>query len=124
MKNRGIRFYGWHSCLVGVVLLLYFCLDYSFHLPSKSFQVIVVSNLICFLLPPLLMVPGFNKAPENFTMRFLILTTIQLLAVLSLIAALVYLDFPDKKRIGFHLICLFCALLASQSTLLIRSNQP
>lgn len=84
--------------------------------------IIVGIILAIFLLGTLIISPGLNKSPENFVGRFLILTTVQMLSVLSVILALVYTKYPEAKTMGFHLISIFCTLLAIQSVLLIRIN--
>lgn len=90
---------------------------------SESALKIVGILLAIFLLGLLIVAPGLNKSAENFTLRFLILTTVQMLSVLSIILALIYLKQPEAKTIGFHLIFSFTFLLAIQSVLLIRINE-
>jgi hypothetical protein len=90
---------------------------------SHSNALLIIGALaFIFLLGMLIISPGLNKSPENFVMRFLILTTVQMLSVLSIILGLVYTGFEDARPIGFHLIGVFCVLLAIQSVLLIRIN--
>lgn len=88
---------------------------------NKALLIIGILSAI-FLVGLVIIAPGLNKSPENFILRFLILTTVQMLSVLSIILAWVYSKYPDAKTLGFHLIFTFCWLLAVQSVLLIRIN--
>ena len=75
---------------------------------------------ILFIAGAFIIAPGFVKDPDSFVNRFLVLTTLQMLAMLSLLAALVYVKVPDMRGIGFHSISIFIILLMIQSILLIR----
>lgn len=75
---------------------------------------------ILFIAGGFIIAPGFMKEPDSFVNRFLILTTIQMLAMLAILAALAYVKIPDMRGIGFHSISVFVLLLMIQSTLLIR----
>ena len=68
-----------------------------------------------------LIVPGLSKNPENFVGRFLILTTVQLLAAMSVLAALTYIKHPLMRDLSLHFISLFVILLGVQSILLVKS---
>jgi len=117
------------SLLFGGISLMFISLYYGF----GGFHVGVLSksslftNLMVFssmiLLTLLVMAPGIGKSPENFTLRFLILTTTQMLGVLSVVAAFVYLKRFDARSAGFELVFGFLFLLAIQSYFLIRFNK-
>lgn len=64
--------------------------------------------------------PGLNKSPENFSLRFLAMTTAQMLLMLSLILVFVFAKIGSTKILGFTSIILFVVLLAIQSVYLIR----
>jgi len=90
---------------------------------SVDFRTIVKLDAviaILFFAGGLLIAPGLVKDPDVFVNRFLILTTVQMLAMLALLAALVYVKIPDMRGVGFHSISVFVILLGIQSVLLIR----
>jgi hypothetical protein len=89
------------------------------NLPFENVKIILISSLLIFFLGTLIIAPGLTKSAENFTGRFLILTTAQMLGLLSIIMAIVYLDIAAAKKTGFHLLTLFIILLFIQSYLLI-----
>lgn len=68
----------------------------------------------------LLTYPAFKRADSEFIGRFMILTTIQFLEVLSLITFFIFKNVPKFRMQAFHIIGLFVVLLAIQSVLLIR----
>ncbi len=121
-NNRFISLFGGLSLLF---LTTYFGFG-GFHFGVLT-MTSLLTNLGVFagmiLLTVLVMAPGIGKAPENFTMRFLILTTTQMLSVLSVVAAFVYLKRFDARTAGFELVCGFLFLLAAQSYFLIRFNK-
>jgi hypothetical protein len=89
-------------------------------LSSKGLQLVLLSESIVFVGGTFIVAPGLVKSEENFVARFLILTTVQMLAVLSIILALVYLKFPQAKAIGFQLLFVFLFLMSIQSFLLVK----
>lgn len=109
---------------LGVIMTAFGLLHYLhlLMLPMPLFQ------LIIFLVPFLaavgivIVVPGFSKPAEQFVMRFMILTTVQMLTVLSVIAAVWYTNKIHLKEFGLQFISAFIALLAVQSVLLILVN--
>lgn len=88
-------------------------------LPSANIYLVMLSSLLIFSLGTVIIAPGLTKTAENFSARFLILTTLQMLSVLSVIAYLVYSEMFEAKKTGFHLLTLFVILLFIQSYLLI-----
>lgn len=89
-------------------------------LPSKGLQFVITSEAALFILGIFIIAPGLIKSEENFVARFLILTTVQMLAILSIILALVYLKYPNAKAIGFQLLFVFLFLMSVQSFLLVK----
>lgn len=92
-------------------------------LPLRFFYLLIGFVPFLFLLGAAIAVPGFKKAPENFVARFMILTTFQMLAVLSVIAAVWYTQKGQLKAFGFQLLALFVAGLILQSVLLVLANR-
>jgi len=75
---------------------------------------------VLFLGGLLIVAPGLQKDAENFTLRFLVLTTIQMMGVLFFILGLVFLKLDQAKAMGFQLIAIFGVLLVVQSVLLVK----
>lgn len=122
--SKGKRFIFQFLTFLVLTIALYSLAVYMQWLTVETNHATIIVGVILaiFLLGILIISPGLNKSPENFVMRFLILTTVQMLSVLSVILALVYTKYPEAKTMGFHLIFIFCFLLATQSVLLIRIN--
>jgi len=75
---------------------------------------------LIFLVGGLMIVPAFKQKAENFTLRFLVLTTAQMFSALSIVAALAYVKIPNARAIGFNLISVFLVFLTVQSVLLVK----
>ncbi len=88
-----------------------------------TFKTIVVLDVLLFVVfgaGAILVSPGLDKEPENFVNRFLILTTVQLLAAMSMLAALAYLKMPDMRTVALQFVAVFVVLLALQSFFLVK----
>ena len=81
---------------------------------------ICILLFVVFGLGAILIGPGLDKDPENFVNRFLILTTVQLLAAMSILAALAYLKMSDMRVVALQFISVFVILLAVQSFFLVK----
>lgn len=77
--------------------------------------------LLLFIGGGKLIAGGLEKEPDVFVNKFLILTTFQMLAIMTILAALVYVKIPDFRSVAFHTISIFVLLLSVQSILLIES---
>ena len=108
--------------LVGIVIIIHIIAVF-FGVFGGTFQSIVLLDGILFLMfgtGALLIGPGLDKDPDNFVNRFLILTTVQLLASMSALAALVFMKTPDVRRAALQFIAVFVILLAIQSFFLVK----
>lgn len=108
--------------LLGCALYLGFIQLNIFPIEFKQGLFVLASIFVLFFGGSFIIAPGLNKDPENFVMRFLILTTVQMLAALTIIMILVFKEVEGAKVIGFHLISVFLLYLFLQSFLLIRLN--
>jgi hypothetical protein len=110
------------TLVLAIVLLGHLGLLLSGLIPGNPDQGLIVlgSILLIFVLGFLIILPGFKKGPENFAMRFMALTTVQLLLMLTLILILITVKVPDARYWGFTAISIFIFLLAVQSFLFIR----
>jgi hypothetical protein len=75
---------------------------------------------VIYVLGIIVIAPGLDKNPENFVGRFLILTTVQLLAAMSVLAALAYVKNPQMRELSLHFISAFVIVLGVQSFLLVK----
>lgn len=92
-------------------------------LPGKIETMIYIdaSIALLFILGILITFPGIKKGGENFSIRFLLVTTLQMLSMLSIILVLAFKKIEGVKVLGFSAIILFISLLAIQSFVLIRA---
>lgn len=117
LKQYNYYFFPFLFFFSGVyVLLNYFNL---FQITFNHSLIIALINILIFGVSALIITPGLRKAPTNFTGSFLILTTLQMLSVLSVILAFVYAQTGSFRQLGFHMISLFMVFLIYQSALLI-----
>lgn len=100
-----------HSSLV---LLEVFSVNFS------KFISLEVVLFVIYALGIVVIAPGLDKNPDNFVGRFLILTTIQLLAAMSVLAALAYVKVPEMRALSLHFISVFVVILGIQSFLLVK----
>ena len=108
--------------LVAIVIILHIVFVFMDVL-GGTFQSILPLDLLLFLMfgaGAMLIGPGLDKAPDNFVNRFLILTTVQLLAAMSILAALAYVNISDMRTVALQFISIFVILLAIQSFLLVK----
>lgn len=110
--------------LMFLVLALFLGLVYFQILPvnTKTALLITLADAGIFSLGTLIIAPALNKDHETFLLRFLVLTTIQFLTILIIIAILSISKFTGAKMIGFHLSGVFLVLLIIQSILLVKLN--
>ena len=108
--------------LVAVVIIFHISLVFLGFFDG-TFKTIVVLDVLLFVVfgaGAILVSPGLDKEPENFVNRFLILTTVQLLAAMSMLAALAYLKMPDMRTVALQFVAVFVVLLALQSFFLVK----
>ena len=117
-KQFSIRF----ILLLLFVLLLHSTLVFTeiFAVNFSKFITLEIVLFVIYSLGIIVIAPGLDKNPENFVGRFLILTTVQLLAAMSVLAALAYVKVPEMRALSLHFISAFVIGLAIQSYLLIK----
>jgi hypothetical protein len=91
-----------------------------FHVPLKNFFLTDGFLVILFFLSTLIISPGLDKEADNFVNRFLILTTLQMFAMMITVLILSVLKMDYFKVIGYHLLVVFVCLLVSQAIILVR----
>lgn len=92
-------------------------------LPQKNFFIIIGTIIFAGILGLIIMNPLLVKNSEQFVGRFLILTTVQMLAVMSILMAFWYSDKTNLKASGLQLVSVFIFFLLGQSILLIQSKK-
>lgn len=107
-----------------IVLSLYSALHglkiISLSLPL--FKIVLLLIPVVFLIGGVIIISGFNKEPDVFVGRFLLLTTFQLLAVLSIIVAVAYKLNGHLRAFGFQFISIFILLMLIQSFFIVKIN--
>lgn len=107
---------------VAVVLTTFGLLHYLkiIQLPLKLFLLVNILIPVLFLLGALIITMGKYKSPDSFAQRFMLLTTFQLLTILSVIAGVWYVSKIHLKAFGLQFVSVFVLLMFVQSFLLIR----
>lgn len=105
-----------------LVILLHLTLIFFKIIPADFSAIAKMDAVVAILFigGSLLIAPGLDKAPDSFVNRFLILTTFQMLAMMTILLAMVYVKLPNFRQIGFHTISIFVLLLMVQSVFLVR----
>ncbi len=110
-----------------IVLLVFVLSLHSLLVFAKVFTVdftkfigLEIVLFVIYGLGIIVIAPGLDKNPENFVGRFLVLTTVQLLAAMSVLAAMAYVKVPEMRELSLHFISAFVLALGIQSYLLVR----
>ena len=120
MKSKQFSFR--FIALLTSILAVHSCLVF-FNVFAVNFAQFISLEIVLFVIYALgiiLIAPGLDKNPENFVGRFLILTTVQLLAAMSVLAALAYVKNPQMRELSLHFISAFVIVLGVQSFLLVK----
>lgn len=105
-----------------LILIAHLSLVFLKILPGDFNILLAVNGFLAFLFVGgiLIAAPGIKKGGESFAQRFLILTTGQLLLMMTLILILTFSKVPNSKALGFNAISVFVILLFTQSIYLIK----
>lgn len=76
--------------------------------------------LVLFGLGILIVIPGFKTGSETFALRFLGLTTIQILVMMFLMVGIIFGRIEDARYWAFTALILFGIILAIQSVLFVQ----
>ncbi|MEJ6776336.1 MAG: hypothetical protein QNK85_03310 [Crocinitomicaceae bacterium] len=108
--------------LVAIILISHIFLSFLevLGLKTQSNLILDAFLFLIFALGAIIIGPGLDKEPGNFVNRFLILTTLQLLSAMSVLAVLVFMKTPDVRRAALQFIAVFVILLAIQSFFLVK----
>lgn len=105
-----------------LVLLSHFLMVLTGKLHGEILQAIVIDGSLTtmFTIGIFIILPGLKKDSENFALRFIGLTTLQMLSMMALIAVLIFGNFSEPRYWALTAIILFAFLLAVQSVLFIK----
>lgn len=109
------------SAIFTLVVDLFFCKSYFTTLPFRGLLILDCVLFFLFVVGTVIIAPGLEKEPKNFVGRFLILTTVQMLSVLAVFAAVIFVKFPNAKIIVLHSLAVFVLLMVLQSYLLLKN---
>lgn len=90
---------------------------------EPAFRLVLIIVASIFVLGTLIVAPGLNRSPHHFVLHFLVLTTVQMIALLSVAAALVYLRLDGFRTIVVHALALFLLFMVMQSVLLVKTSR-
>lgn len=76
--------------------------------------------LVLFGLGILIVIPGLKPGSETFALRFLGLTTIQILVMMFLMVGIIFGRIEDARYWAFTALILFGIILAIQSVLFVQ----
>ncbi|MBC9812332.1 hypothetical protein H9Y05_07535 [Crocinitomicaceae bacterium CZZ-1] len=107
---------------VSIVLVAYGLLHalHLIQLPMKLFLLVNIVIPVLFIGGAAIVTVGKKKNPESFAQRFMLMTTFQLLTILSIIAAIWYKANIHLKSFGLQFVSVFVVLMIFHSLLLIR----
>lgn len=116
------NFFKFFPFVLILILLSHFLLVFFAVLPGEISPAIILDGSLfaMFGLGILIILPGLKKDAENFALRFIGLTSLQMLSMLALIASLIFGKFSDPRYWAFTSIILFSLLLMIQSILFIK----
>ena len=118
-----IKSYTSRLLLFGLPVLLIDCIaNYYFQSWFVFLSLLRLDMVVffLFLLGIILIAPALQKDPKNFVGKFLILTTVQMLSIMSVFAAIVFVKFQSLQFVILHTLAFFVALMIIQSVLLVK----
>ncbi len=90
-------------------------------LPIPLFKLVLILIPFIFLGGGIIVISGLNKAPDVMVNRFMLLTTFQLLAVLSILVAIAFKMHAHLRAFGFQFISIFILLMLMQSYFIVKA---
>ena len=94
----------------------------TFNLGISLIQALQIDGFVfvLFLLSSLIAAPSLDKDPEQFALRYLLLTTLQLLAPLGAVVLWMVSKVPHIQALGLNMVAMFGFFLTFQSIYFIR----
>ena len=115
-------FFKQFSITLILVLVLHLILVATHVLHGNMTQALMVDGIlfVLFALGILVVLPGLKKGSDTFALRFLGLTTMQLLVMMSLLVGIIFGKIEDARYWAFSALIIFGILLAIQSILFVK----
>lgn len=119
MKTKFFKFF---PLIMAIVLISHFVLVVTEKIQGEILQAIIVDSSLSaiFGVGIFIILPGLKKDSEYFAMRFIGLTTLQMLSMMTLIAVLIFGNLSEPRYWALTAISLFAFLLSVQSFLFIK----
>jgi hypothetical protein len=119
MKTKFFKFFPF---IMAIVLVSHFILVLTEKIQGEILQAIIVdgSLSLIFGVGIFIILPGLKKDSEYFAMRFIGLTTLQMLSMMTLIAVLIFGNLSEPRYWALTAISLFALLLSVQSFLFVK----
>ena len=107
---------------MAIVLISHFVLVLTEKIQGEILPAIIIDTSLAaiFGVGIFIILPGLKKESEYFAMRFIGLTTLQMLSMMILIAVLIFGNLPDQRYWALTAIALFAFLLSVQSFLFVK----
>ncbi len=105
-----------------LVIVFHLILIATHLLPGNMPQALLVNGVlfVLFALGIFLVLPGLKKGSDTFALRFLGLTTMQILGMMFLLVGIIFGKMEDARYWAFSALIIFGVLLAIQSVLFIQ----
>jgi hypothetical protein len=116
------KFFKYFPFVMVIVLLTHFLLVLTEKIKGEILQAVIVDTSLSaiFGVGIFIILPGLKKDSEYFAMRFIGLTTLQMLSMMTLIAVLIFGNLSEPRYWALTAITLFAFLLSVQSFLFIK----
>jgi hypothetical protein len=116
------KFFKYFPFVMVIVLLTHFLLVLTEKIQGEILQAVIVDTSLSaiFGVGIFIILPGLKKDSEYFAMRFIGLTTLQMLSMMTLIAVLIFGNLSEPRYWALTAITLFAFLLSVQSFLFIK----
>ena len=116
------KFFKYFPFVMVIVLLTHFLLVLTEKIQGEILQAVIVDASLgaIFGVGIFIILPGLKKDSEYFAMRFIGLTTLQMLSMMTLIAVLIFGNLSEPRYWALTAITLFAFLLSIQSFLFIK----
>jgi hypothetical protein len=116
------KFFKYFPFVMVIVLLTHFLLVLTEKIQGEILQAVIVDASLSaiFGVGIFIILPGLKKDSEYFAMRFIGLTTLQMLSMMTLIAVLIFGNLSEPRYWALTAISLFAFLLSVQSFLFIK----
>lgn len=107
---------------MAIVLISHFVLVVTEKIHGEILPAIIIDASLAaiFGVGIFIILPGLKKDSEYFAMRFIGLTTLQMLSMMILIAVLIFGNLPEQRYWTLTAIALFALLLSVQSFLFVK----